>query len=402
VPKSWTTLKGKYQQALRDYLRHGSEEYLQAAYELGRFALNRGMGMLEMVRLHQEAMLALVVLTDRKELVPQRIGSDQAFLLEALSTFEVAHRGFRQAWERLQQLNETLEHRNRQLAAFNEKLEQEVAERGRAEDELRERTEHYLKLFEQARAMEENLRLLSNKVVTAQEEERKHISRELHDEIGQTLTAVNVSLALLKKHTRSDRTSRQELASAQKLLMQSLENVHRFARELRPDMLDTLGPYAALRSYLKSFSQRTGIKTELRADANLANLDNQQGTVLYRVAQESLTNVFKHAQASRVQIAFRRWSDGITMEIKDNGRSRRAQKRLLNNKQNHRLGLLGMQERVRLVRGEFFIESIPGRGTTVRVRLPFSYQHRKVEKLQNRDSLKHHPSHEKNNHPPGR
>ncbi len=401
VAKPWSILTKKYQQALRDYLRQENEEHLQQAYELGRIALNRGLGVLEMARLHQEALIRLIASLELQVATARQARAVEAFLLEALSPFEAAHRGFRRAWERLRQLNRILEQRNRQLAAINEKLGREVTERQRVENDLRDRTDHYLRLFEQARAMEENLRLLSTKVITAQEEERKHISRELHDEIGQTLTAVNVSLSLLKLHAKPDRTSRQQLARVQKLLTQSLENVHRFARELRPDMLDTLGPAAALRSYLKSFSKRTGIKAEMRSNANLARLDSQQGTVLYRVAQESLTNVFKHARASRVRVAFLRLPDGLAMEIRDNGRSARAQKRLFN-KQNKRLGLLGMQERVRLVRGEFSVESTPGRGTTVRVRLPFSYLHRKVEKSSVPSSFEQIKSHEKNNHSFGR
>ena len=386
---------GKYRRALHDYLQRGGEQQLQQAYDFGRTALSRGVGVLEMVRLHQEALVLLVASAKSSVATAPRARAVETFLIEALSPFEAAHRGFRQASDRLRQLNRTLEQRNRQLDGTNDKLGREIVERRRAENSLLESKEHYVRLFEQARTMEENLRLLSNKVITAQEEERKHISRELHDEIGQTLTAINVSLAMLKKHTGPDRNSRRKLGEAQRLLNQSLENVHRFARELRPDVLDNLGAYAALRSYLKNFSQWTGIKTELSSTADFAPLDSQQSTVLYRVAQESLTNVYKHARASRVKIAFSRRPDGLMMEIKDNGRSLRAQKRLLN-KGIHRLGLLGMEERVRLVRGEFSVESKPGHGTTVRVRLPFSYL--PPEKMRNGQSLNLTKSREKNNH----
>jgi signal transduction histidine kinase len=160
-----------------------------------------------------------------------------------------------------------------------------------------------------------------------------------------------------------------KVESAQRLLEQSMDMVHRFARELRPSMLDHLGPYAALKNYVKSFAERTGIKTELESTARLDALDNQQGTVLYRVAQESLTNVFKHARATRVKIRFSQLPDAVCMEVSDNGRAG-IRPVPVNGRQP--LGLLGMQERVRLVNGQFAIESVPRRGTTVRVQIPFA------------------------------
>jgi signal transduction histidine kinase len=194
----------------------------------------------------------------------------------------------------------------------------------------------------------------------------------LHDEIGQVLTAANVSIALLRQHARGDEAFRRKVDEAQKLLEESMDMVHRFARELRPSMLDHLGPYAALQNYVKSFSERTGIKTELHNTARLDQLDPQQGTVLYRVAQESLTNVYKHAQATRVKISLRQLPRAVRMEIVDNGRA--FQPANGHNDGPQRLGVLGMQERVRLVNGRFAIESAPRRGTTVRVEIPLPGQ----------------------------
>lgn len=245
----------------------------------------------------------------------------------------------------------------------------DITEQKQAQDALEESKEHYVQLFREAQAMEENLRQLSHKVVSAQEEERKHISRELHDEVGQTLTAVNVSIAMLRKEAGATGRLNGKVAAAQKLLEQSMETVHRFARELRPEMLDHLGPYAALRSYVKSFGARTGIKTVLQPNVTLDHIDGQQAIVLYRVAQESLTNVFKHARATHVEIRFPRIAGGVCMEIADNGQSFCVNEQLAG-KGKRRLGLIGMQERVRLVNGTFSIESIPGRGTTVRVQMP--------------------------------
>jgi signal transduction histidine kinase len=367
--KLWSHLNKKYQKILHAYLVREGEEQLQKAYDLGRHALSRGCGVLDMVRLHHETLIQLIAFAETPAVAVARAVAGETFLLEALSPFEVAHRGFRKAWKRLRQLNETLERRNQALAAINKKLKGEILERRKAEKALRKSKEHYEQLFEQAHLMEENLRQLSNKLISVQEEERKNISRELHDEIGQALTAVTVSIAMLKKHDSRDPAFAKKVTVAQELLEQSMETAHRFARELRPPMLDYLGLHAVLHSYGKSFSERTGIKTVLRSGVRLDRLDSQQGLVLYRVAQESLTNVFKHAQATLVQIRFRRIPRGICMEIKDNGRAFRTQGQP-NGHVPQRLGLLGMQERVRLINGEFAVESRPGQGTTVRVQIP--------------------------------
>ncbi|MDE3085007.1 MAG: sensor histidine kinase, partial [Verrucomicrobiota bacterium] len=331
--------------------------HLQQAYELGRVALNREMGVFDMVRLHQEAMVRLIASTEAAVTTAKSAEAVQTFLLETLSPFEAAHRGFRDAWERLRQLNRTLEQRNKELATTNEKL--------------RISKQHFVQLFQEARTMEENLRLLSNKVLSAQEEERKHISRELHDEIGQALTAVNVSLALLQKQNGSAQSWRKKVGETRALLESSMESVHRFARELRPEMLDHLGLYASLRSYVKNFAARTGIKAALRTETEIEHLTGQQEIVLFRVAQESLTNIAKHARATQAEIVFSRTAKGLCMEVKDNGRSFAVEEQLAV-KRHKRLGLLGMQERVRLVNGEFAIESAPNCGTTVRITIPLA------------------------------
>ncbi|HVS52570.1 MAG TPA: PAS domain S-box protein [Opitutaceae bacterium] len=496
--KIWLALVAKYRAALAAYVARGTEEELQRSYEVGRRALEIGYGVLDMVRLHHEAAARF----GGPDAATREQRAAEAFLMEALSPFEVAQRGFRETSERLSRINDTIAQRNRELATANERLEREVLRRQNAQDALeeselkfrsvvesaqdgivtvdrrgrlvslnhgaetmfgyrreellgksvtrlipkplrataeyalqclaggteqqllkrpiescglhrdgtefsleltlatwrtggeifftgvvrdirerkqaelalRESREHYIKLFNEARAMEENLRRLSSQVITAQEEERKHISRELHDEIAQVLTAANVSIALLREPAARNEDFRKKVEDAQRLIEESMEMVHRFARELRPSMLDHLGPYAALQNYVKSFSERTGIRTELQNSAQLERLDQQQGTVLYRVAQESLTNAFKHARATRVKIRLRQLPRAVCMEIIDNGRSFKVPRlgAAPNGEEPQRLGLLGMQERVRLVNGQFAIQSAPRRGTTVRVEIPFS------------------------------
>ncbi len=251
------------------------------------------------------------------------------------------------------------------------KVIRDMTERKRTEEALRRSEEHYRQLFKEAQAMQESLRNLSSQILHVQEEERKNISRELHDEVGQHLTAVSVMLATLKSNgaARTEELA-QRIAGTQRLLQVTMETVHNFARELRPAILDDLGLLPALRSSLSAFAARTGLRVRLRGSATVEKLGNEQKTVLFRVVQESLTNVAKHAQASRVDVVLHKAEDGIAMEIADNGKSFRDDPRS-SVRFRQRLGLLGMQERVRLVNGRFNIKPDPGRGTTVQVLIPF-------------------------------
>lgn len=246
----------------------------------------------------------------------------------------------------------------------------DVTERKRAEQALRQSEEHYRELFHEAHRMQEKLRNLSNRILFAQEEERRRISRELHDEVGQALTAVNVNLAMLKRDAAQKRSAiARKIEDTQSLLEKTMVNVHRFARELRPAMLDDLGLIPALRSYMKDFGERTGIAVHLNAAVSDENLDGDQKTVLYRVAQESLNNIAKHAQARQVEATLSSHADEVCMEIKDDGQGFSLDAQTAD-KASKRLGLLGMEERVRLVNGTFSVQSTPNEGTVVLVRIP--------------------------------
>lgn len=220
--------------------------------------------------------------------------------------------------------------------------------------------------------MENDLRSLSHQIVNAQEEERKHISRELHDEVGQALTAISVTLATLKSSGDGlDRNFSRQLTGAQRLLQDTMEVVHNFARELRPAMLDELGLLPALRSYLRGLSERTGLHIQFHGNALAEQLSGDQKMALFRVAQESLTNVVKHAGASQVILAVRKVGDSIGLDVKDDGKSFQPSPDHSGPvKKKKRLGLLGMQERIRLVNGRFTIRAEPGHGTTILVRIP--------------------------------
>ncbi len=220
--------------------------------------------------------------------------------------------------------------------------------------------------------MQENLRHLAHQVLSAQEEERKQISRELHDEIAQTLTGINISLATLTKEaTVNSSRLKKKIASTQQLVKKSMKIVHRFARELRPMLLDELGLIPALHSYMKDFKERTGIQIRFTAFAEIERLDSVRRTVLYRVAQEALTNVARHAQASLVKVRIRKLGDITRMEIIDNGKSFHMQ-HVFSGKRSKRLGLLCMRERLEMVNGRFTVVSAPGKGTIIRAQIPFS------------------------------
>src|SRR5882724_10896884 len=269
MSKSSRKLQDQYACALRHYLDSGGEDALHMAYELGREAITGGFGVLDMVKIHHQAAISsdLPVITSGND--KRRTEAIETFFMEALSPFEAHHRGFREANDRL--------------------------------------------------------RNLSSKILHAQEEERKRISRELHDEVGQALTAINMTLATLKNNgVGSSEAGRRKLTDAQQLLEGTMETVHDFARELRPAMLDELGLLPALRSHLKGFAGRTGMRIHFHGNPIAEKLENNQKTVVFRIAQECLTNVSKHARASQVVVAIRKFKDGMCMEVTDNGRSFKA------------------------------------------------------------------------------
>jgi PAS domain S-box-containing protein len=203
------------------------------------------------------------------------------------------------------------------MTASNRKLEAEIVQRQAVETALKQSEREQTQLLEQSRSMQDQLRDLSRQVLQAQEDERKRISRELHDVIAQTLTGINVRLATLKKGAgRNLADFDRDIELTQKLVENSVNIVHQFARELRPAALDDLGLIPALHSFLKNFTAQTGVHTHLTAFAELEQLDTARRTILYRVVQEALTNVSRHAQASRVAVILEKCTHGICLKIK--------------------------------------------------------------------------------------
>jgi len=187
----------------------------------------------------------------------------------------------------------------------------------------------------------------------------------------QTLVGINVELAALGKAASIGSSSlRSKVASTQRLVEKSVSAVHQFARDLRPAVLDDLGLIPALQAYLKTVAERNTLRIRFTAFAGVEALDSDKRIVLYRVAQEALTNVGRHAKASLVKVSLRQIGDHIHLEIHDNGKSFRVA-RVLASKTNKRLGLVGMRERVEMVGGTLDIESARGEGTTVRALISF-------------------------------
>jgi len=257
------------------------------------------------------------------------------------------------------------------LADSNLELRREIIRRQKVEESLKQSEQHQRELLERAHHMQEQLRHLSRQVLRAQEEERKRISRELHDVIAQTLTGINIRLATLKKQAGHNTKGFDRIIDrTQRLVEKSVNIVHQFARELRPAVLDDLGLVPALHSFMKSFATRTGIHASLKSfTVKIDNLDAARRTVLFRVAQEALTNVDRHAQASRVEVDIQKLPDGICLKIKDNGKSFKVE-RVLSANGGKRLGMLGMRERLEMIGGSFNVESVPGEGTTITAKIP--------------------------------
>jgi signal transduction histidine kinase len=217
---------------------------------------------------------------------------------------------------------------------------------------------------QRAEKAESELRRLSNQLVRVQEEERKTISRELHDEVGQILTGLRMELGTLSTN-EAEEGFRQRLDSIKRLAEEALRAVRNLALLVRPSMLDDLGLEPALRWQTKEFSRRCGIPVALAIEGRLDSLPEALRLCLYRAIQEALTNCGKHADASRVTVTVRHQDDRVSASVQDNGRG--FDKLRL---QTHGLGLVGMSERVRALQGVITVSSEPGRGTLISLEVP--------------------------------
>jgi signal transduction histidine kinase len=256
-----------------------------------------------------------------------------------------------QAEDALRRVYEELEERVRartaELSSANESLRVETAERRRVE--------------------EERIQLLT-RLVLAQEDERRRIARELHDQLGQQLTALRLTLEMLKTQSVGRTELRVQVETLEALALQLDEDVAFRVWELRPTVLEDLGLQAALTSYVRHWSKHFGIRAQLHTGRSTdERLTSEAETVMYRIAQEALNNVAKHARAAHVDVVLERTSDHASLIIEDNGVGFEASNA---ETVGEGLGLIGMRERAALVGADLQIESTPGRGTTVILRAP--------------------------------
>jgi len=226
---------------------------------------------------------------------------------------------------------------------------------------VREVLDELDQLLVKAREYQVRLRQMSSQVLTAQEEERKRIARELHDDTAQALTSVLVRLRLLERSLEDERLQR-GLAELRDLTGATLEGVRRMAIDLRPPMLDDLGLEAALQSHVQDFSQRWPIRATF-ASSRLGRLPAEVELVLYRIVQEALSNVAKHANASRALVRLTGRGRALRLLVEDDGCGFDVE--ATRHSRESGLGLFGMEERLALVSGTLRVESVVGEGTRV-------------------------------------
>jgi PAS domain S-box-containing protein len=216
-------------------------------------------------------------------------------------------------------------------------------------------------------AAHRQLRDLSARLQSIREEERIRIAREIHDELGQELTGIHIDLARLAKDLSEEQGNQKRgIHGILKQVSKTIHSVRRICTELRPHVLDDLGLSAAVEWQAQEFQNRTGIRCKFVPRAKLGRLENNQATALFRILQETLSNVGRHAKATRVDIALLLKGSDIMMTVRDNGVG--IQKQEAHNPAS--LGLLGMRERAQMLGGDCTISGKTGKGTLVTVRIP--------------------------------
>jgi len=248
------------------------------------------------------------------------------------------------------QLERRVNERTADLATANVSLKTEIGIRESAEASRRE---------------------LLQRLTTAQEDERRRIARDLHDQMGQHLTALGLGLKVVKDEHPEPSGSRNRLEKLQALTDLIGREVHQLALELRPTSLDDLGLHTALAHYTERWSAQSGVAIDFQSvGPDTGRLPEAVETVLYRVIQEALTNVLKHAKARRVSLVLQRFANQAVAVVEDDGVGFDTESMMASVGDRGRLGLLGMRERVALIDGTLTVESTPSRGTTVIARVP--------------------------------
>jgi signal transduction histidine kinase len=299
-------LKTRYGAALRAYLGQRRETELNRAYEMGRSAIGEGLGVIELVTLHQEAQEEILKETHAPAACVVAIEGSARFLAESLSPFEMTHRSFQDAVAALRRLNHMLE------------------------------------------------------------EEARRIAHALHDDAGQLL--VSVHLALKEVADGLPPRARDQLTRIRAPLDEIERHLRRLSHELRPTVLDDLGLVPALEYLVQGAGERAGIPIRVEG-TNSPRLPPPVEVALYRIVQEAVRNAAKHSRASRVDIRLQAQGREVLCTVKDDGRGFDVPATLAR-KGDRGLGLIGMRERLNALGGRLTIESSPGRGTELRITIP--------------------------------
>lgn len=305
-PRLSSDLEAMYAAALQDYLRQRDESCLHRAYELGRRAVREGQSILEMIELHQKASLQFVSRSASTAESARVLEASAIFLREAMSPYEMTNRAYGEANAALQRLNETLE------------------------------------------------------------EEVKRLAHALHDDAGQLLAVAHLKLEDISHTLPAD--LREGLQEVRRVLDQIEDQLRGLAHELRPPALEDQGLLPALQNLAGAVSRRTGLRVTVEA-AESTGLPPRIEAVLYRVVQEALKNSSKHAHARTAKIRLSRLQGHICCSIEDDGDGFDPSE-LSSGRIRRGLGLLGIHERLRVLGGTCEIESAPGRGTTLKVKIP--------------------------------
>ncbi|MDH4299103.1 MAG: ATP-binding protein [Dehalococcoidia bacterium] len=224
---------------------------------------------------------------------------------------------------------------------------------------------------DQLQASREQLRSLSAHLESVREAERKKMAREIHDELGQILTALKIDLSSLAERSAEEQQSlHRKVESMDELVDMAMETVDRISMELRPPILDELGIGVALEWQAEDFARRTKIKCEFISKPKDIVLDPDRSTALFRIFQEALTNVARHSNASKVKAVLTKETDRIVLTIKDNGKG--IEKKQIDDPK--AFGIIGMKERAHFLGGEVRFNSAPGKGTSITVTIPLTKQ----------------------------
>jgi signal transduction histidine kinase len=297
------------------------------------------------------------------------IGSAAAEILDVTRTHQFAVARRNRQWEIVE--TSELKQAKTEIQKLNDQLEQRVAERTRelllANEELRREMNERRRAEEILRIAQAQLRALNARLQSIREEERKRVAREIHDDLGQSLTSIKIELASLIHALPADQITETKAKSIPRLVDQTIQSVRRIATELRPGILDDLGLVAAVEWAAEEFAARSGTALRLDLPEGDPVIDQDSATAIFRILQETLTNVTRHAEATQVEVRLGKEGDSLVLEVGDNGRGINEELATGGS-----LGILGMRERVLLLGGTLTISGSPGKGTTVRVLLPDS------------------------------